>query len=673
MRTLLAGVIGHVDHGKTALVKALTGIDTDRLREERERGLSIVLGFSHLAAAEDGEIDLIDMPGHERFVRTMISGATGIDAALLAVDATEGIKPQTLEHVEIARLIGVRQGVIAITKCDAAPAEQAARVAADAGALAATNGLPARPHVFTSALRGDGIGELAERLAGLLDGQAARVDHGFFHLPIDRVFSAPGFGTVVTGTLRRGAIAVGDRVEIVPGGLCARVRGLQVHNRPVASAEPGRRVAVNLRDVDRTQLGRGQALCTPGALAPVQRLDADLRLLESAPRPLRHQQLVRLLFGTSEVSARVRLLDRDLLDPGATALVQLQCAQEIAVPAREPFIIRLPSPARTIGGGRIIAPAERRRRRHDPAVTGYLRALNRDDPALVIAARLRGAGHRGCALAELGRLVGFAPSRLGTWLDRAQARRFHDDTVLHRAICSGLEEILLVRLDDFHRRHAGEPGIGKEQLRRYLPEALPAVAFDDILSALAARGRIVREQGLIRQSGFRPARPAGEAPAAPLTLGIEQEFRRGGLAPADVGAVIGSDPRRMRILRDLVQSGRLVATFDRVQKRQVIFHREAVQHARRVIEAQFAGVGGFLVGDVGQALGMSRKYSIPLLEYLDSLHCTRRIGDRRVVIRGVGTDRSRPGDTNPVEDEPFRARPIRRRQGSGGPPGLQNQ
>jgi selenocysteine-specific elongation factor len=485
------------------------------------------------------------------------------------------------------------------------------------------------------------MGQLADALGGLLSDPVVRADHGVPYLPIDRVFIAPGFGSVVTGTLRHGAISVGDRVEIAPGGLRARVRGLQVHNSAVSMAAPGRRVAVNLRNVERSQLRRGQTLCAPEALMPVRWLDATLTLLGSAPRPLRHQQQVRLLFGTTEVGAQVRLLDRDALEPGCDAPVQLQCAQEVAVPAREPFIIRVPSPARTIGGGRIIAPAERRRRRHDPAVAGYLRALDQDDPVAVIAARLHEAGHRGLLLDALARLVGFAPDRLRPPLEQTGAARFRDGIVLDWTVCSGLEEALLARLDDFHRRYPEQIGLAKEQLRRHLPEMLPAAVFDDIVATLAARGRIVQEQGRVRRRAFRPAPDPGEPPAA-LALRIEQAFRRGGLSPADVVAVIGRDPRRIGILHDLVRSGRLVATFDRVQKREVVFHRDAVLHARRLIEAHLAGEDGFLVGDAGRVLGISRKYSIPLLEYLDSVRYTRRIGDRRVVTHKSAGGRAEP-------------------------------
>ena len=299
MRSATVGVIGHVDHGKTALVRALTGIDTDRLAEEKRRGISIVLGFSHLAVA-GGEIDLIDMPGHERFVRTMISGATGIDAVLLVVDAREGIQPQTVEHAGIAGLIGVRRGIVAVTKCDLVPVTDAVASGEAAIKLARAAGIGEVTAVRTSAMTGEGLDELRLRLGSLLDSGGGREDAGVFWLPTDRVFAVPGFGTVVTGTLRRGALSVGDEVELMPGGRKARVRSLQIHGRPVEAASPGRRVAVNLRGVEQSDVPRGTALASPGLLTGSRWLDAGLTLLTSAPEELRSGTVVRLLTGTVE-------------------------------------------------------------------------------------------------------------------------------------------------------------------------------------------------------------------------------------------------------------------------------------------------------------------------------------------------------------------------------------
>ncbi|EWY35653.1 hypothetical protein N825_29540, partial [Skermanella stibiiresistens SB22] len=330
MRSALVGVIGHVDHGKTALVKALTGVDTDCLAEEKRRGISIALGFCPLAVA-GGVIDLIDMPGHERFVRTMISGATGIDAVLLVVAANEGIKPQTVEHVGIAGLIGVTRGIVAVAKCDLVTASQAEAAGRAAEALAREAGIADVAVVHTSALTGAGLGSLRDGLAALARPTAAdSADAGIFHLPADRVFAVAGFGTVVTGTLRRGALRVGDAVELQPGGATARIRGLQIHGQAVETAYPGRRTAVNLRGVERADLAPGVALATPGALTAASWLDVELRLLASAERPLKGGAVVRLLAGTTEAGARVRLLDRDRLEPGATAPAQLHVDQPIA-------------------------------------------------------------------------------------------------------------------------------------------------------------------------------------------------------------------------------------------------------------------------------------------------------------------------------------------------------
>jgi selenocysteine-specific elongation factor len=360
LRTLLVGVIGHVDHGKTALVRALTGVETDRLKEERARGVSIVPGFALLAAPQ-GEIDLVDLPGHERFVRAMVSGATGMRAVLLAVDANEGIKPQTIEHLEIARLIGVRRGVLALTKADLATADVIAARSAEIAAAASRAGLVAGPVIATSTVTGAGVADLSGALTALLADAEPGTDDGFPYLPVDRVFTRPGFGTVVTGTLRRGPLAVGDTVEIVPGGRSAVVRGLQIHGRPVERADPGRRTAVALRGVGLDEIARGQALSMPGMLAPGTWIDVALAAAASAEGPLASGTACRLLFGTTEVEARLRLLDRDALEPGSSTQAQLHLAEAAAVPAGEPFVLRLDSPPATVAGGRVLDAASRGR------------------------------------------------------------------------------------------------------------------------------------------------------------------------------------------------------------------------------------------------------------------------------------------------------------------------
>ncbi|WP_331318640.1 selenocysteine-specific translation elongation factor [Methylobacterium mesophilicum] len=579
LKTLLVGVIGHVDHGKTALVRALTGVETDRLKEERARGVSIVPGFALLTSAE-GEIDLVDLPGHERFVRAMISGATGMRAVLLAVDAHEGIKPQTVEHLEIASLIGVRRGVLALTKADLASPETVAARAAEIAAAAVRAGIEAGPVIATSTVTGDGLPELAAALSALLAETEPGRDDGFPYLPVDRVFSRPGFGTVVTGTLRRGPLAIGDTVEIAPGGRTATVRGLQIHGRAVERAEPGRRTAVALRGIDLDEIARGQALSLPGLLAPSPWLDVAITAAANLPNSLAGGTACRLLFGTTEVEARLRLLDRDALEPGASTQAQLHLAEPVAVPAREPFVLRLDSPSVTVAGGRVLDPVSRRRRRRDPRVMADLAALTAGGPAEAITVRLGQLGAAGAPLIDLA---------LGTLLITSTA---FSNYALYKNY-RGLESIYADRVIPLSQFGAMRD------------------AFDGILSA--ARGF--------------------ESEAARR---LEQVFRRAGLNPPDEAEAIGRDVRRREALTYLVGAGTVIRAVDRVQRRAVLFHREAVASAKtRLIDAfptARTAETGFLAREAGATLGISRKFSIPLLEHLDATGFTRRAGDRRVIV-----------------------------------------
>ncbi|URD37020.1 selenocysteine-specific translation elongation factor [Methylobacterium tardum] len=627
LKTLLVGVIGHVDHGKTALVRALTGIETDRLKEEQARGVSIVPGFA-LLSSDQGEIDLIDLPGHERFVRAMVSGATGMRAVLLAVDAQEGIKPQTVEHLEIARLIGVRRGVLALTKTDLASPEAIAARSAEITAAASRAGIEAGPVIATSAITGAGLSELAAALSALLVQAEPGTDDGFPYLPVDRVFSRPGFGTVVTGTLRRGPLAVGDNVEIVPGGRTATVRGLQIHGRPVERAEPGRRTAVALRGVGLGEIARGQALSLPGLLAPSQWIDVAITAATSAETALAGGTGCRLLVGTTEVEARLRLLDRDALEPGASTQAQLHLADPVSVPAREPFVLRLDSPAATVAGGRVIDPASRRRRRNDPRVMADLAALATGRPAEVIAVRLGQAGAAGASLIELARLAGVAPDRARALLLESGARE-----VGERIIGAGAFEALrtgaLAALSQHHRDNPMEHGIAIERLSRSL--SLTEALTGTVLRALAASGAVTQAGTLWRRADFDPARNENE-----VARRLEQLFRRAGLNPPDESDAVGRDVRRREALTYLVGAGTVIRAVDRVQRRAVLFHREAVAGARTRLTEAFPNAttaeSGFLAREAGATLGISRKFSIPLLEHLDAVGFTRRAGDRRVIV-----------------------------------------
>ncbi|WP_343894789.1 GTP-binding protein, partial [Craurococcus roseus] len=362
-RHALIGVLGHVDHGKTALVRALTGTDTDRLPEEKARGISIALGFARLEAPCGAEVELVDAPGHERFVRAMVAGATAVDSALLVVDAREGARAQTAEHAEVAALLGVCRGVVAVARRDLADAEQALAAAEGARALLARLGLGADwPVVETSAATGEGVAELAAALGGLAREETPG-EGGEAWLPLDRAFALAGAGVVATGALRRGRLSVGDSVEVLPRGLRASVRGIHSHGRALERVGPGRRVAVALRGVERRDVAPGDALAAPGlGLAASALLDARVAVLASAPRALARGEPLRLLIGTREVGARLRPLGRDRVEPGEEAVAQLALDAPVAVPARERFVLRLPSPPAREGGGEVLDPSPLRRR-----------------------------------------------------------------------------------------------------------------------------------------------------------------------------------------------------------------------------------------------------------------------------------------------------------------------
>ena len=394
MKHGVVGVIGHVDHGKTALVRALTGQETDRLPEEKERGISIALGFAHLHAGGDGEIDLIDMPGHERFVRTMIGGATGIDAVLLVVAANEGVMPQTIEHVDIAGLLGIRTAVIAITKADLASHGEAAVVADEAAKLARTAGLAVTHEIVTSTRDGRGLDRLRDALASSVARADATEPDGIPYLPIDRAFSVAGHGPVVSGTLRGGAMRTGAVLELLPDLREVRVKAIQVRGEPTTHALPGQRTALNLRGVEIAELARGMALAPPAMLALSNWMTTSIRALHTAA-PLRNGARLLALLGASQYDVRLRLLDRDVLEAGESGIAQLHFATPVASPAREHVILRQASPPSTVAGGVILDPRTVRQRRNDAAMIERLQRLAGSAPAASIAAEVHGAGGAG--------------------------------------------------------------------------------------------------------------------------------------------------------------------------------------------------------------------------------------------------------------------------------------
>lgn len=615
----VVGVIGHVDHGKTALVRALTGMETDRLEEEKRRGISIALGFAFLQAGV-ATVDLIDMPGHERFVRTMVSGATGIDAALLVVAANEGIKPQTVEHLDIAGLLGLQRVVVAVSKADLVTPGEAEAAAGAAAALARAAGIQVCAAVLTSAHTGQGMDALRDALLAVIPAGPPGQDDGFPYLPVDRVFSVAGHGTVVTGTLRRGPLAVTDEVAAVPDGRAVRLRGLQVHGARTGRGLPGQRLAVNLRDVAPDGIARGAALTARGMLPPSDWLTVALRSVEGAP-PLPTLTKLALLFGTDEVEARLRLLDCDELPPGGAALAQLRCAAPVSVPARERFILRRISPPLTVAGGRVIDPAASRLRRFAPRTLARLAALAGADPAGIVAAEAAAAGAAGVALQRLAQLAGVAEARAAALLPALPAVLGRSRVVVMER---EWERVLAAIPGALAGRDAETP---TDRLAALLPWAGRAV-LDDAASELVRRGALVRAGGGVRLHA--PSRDRARADEEAVGAArMADTLRRAGLSPPDIGVVV-PDPRAKRLADRLIREGVVVRAVDKVQKRELLFHQEAIELAKQRLRPLLGGAG-LAAGEAGKALGISRKYCVPLLEHLDAIRFTRRIADRRVL------------------------------------------
>jgi selenocysteine-specific elongation factor len=629
VKRLVLGVIGHVDHGKTALVRMLTGTDTDRLAEEKARGISIALGFAHFIAEPDIEIDLIDMPGHERFVRTMVGGATGIDAVLLVVAANEGIKPQTVEHIDIAALLGLRRAVVAITKTDLVSESEAAMVAEETVELLTRARLTAMPPVMTSAETGTGIDALRGSLAALAEAQQSRPDDGIAFLPIDRAFSLPGHGPVVTGTLRGASLAANERLELLPLRQAVRLRAIQVHGRSVERAAPGQRVALNLRGVEIGELHRGMALAAPGALEPAEWLTCAIRAVADGP-VLKNGRRLRALLGTQEVEVFLRLLDRNEIGPGETGLAQLRCAEPVAMPIGEHVILRLASPARTVAGGRLLETGSKRLTRHDRSILERARLLASGSAADIVVAEVERTATTGTSLTHLAALTGLAVPRLAALLETLPVAMASAGLVLPSAMLDRVSAQISALL-------ALHPaGLAIDKISASAPGTGPAV-IELALARLSAQGFLVKRESryLIPRPEEDRARARDEAALAAL---IADALRQGGLMPPRPAEII-SDAASRRAVDRLLREGTVVRAVDRAKHKEILFHEDAIEEVRRRLVPLLEAGPGLLVGEICTALDISRKYVMPLLDHLDTIRFTRRIGDRRLLDRAASRKR----------------------------------
>lgn len=633
MRHLIIGTAGHIDHGKSTLVKALTGIDTDRLKEEKERGISIELGFAFLTLPDGTQAGIVDVPGHERFVKTMLAGVGGMDLVVLVIAADEGVMPQTREHLQICELLQVKRGLVALTKADLVEAEWLEMVRADIAEVLRGTFLDGCPVVACSATTGEGLSELLQTIQAQAGTVEPKRTQGIARLPIDRVFTIKGFGTVITGTLWSGTLSVGDEVAILPMDLASRVRRLQVHGHTVEQAMAGQRTAVNLPGLEVSQIERGDVLCLPGTIRASQTFDATLSLLPDAPRPLLNRARVRFHLGTSERLARVILLDREELQPGEQTYAHIRLESPSAALPHDRYVIRSYSPQFTIGGGSILDPHPPKERRHRAKMIEHLRILEQGSATDRIERHLLAAGFVPVTQEDL---------RARTDLDSATVTESLHDLVargsaalvgakgetgaLHAERVMQLEREVLERLREFHGKEPLKDGLVKEELRSKLPAQLQQGTFGWMLIRLTEAGKIAVERDKVRLADHRPRLSAAEEE---LKARIEAAYRTAAFQPATPDGVLTSlraDRKLFQaVFRRMVDDGILVRV-----KEDIFLHREQYEQVRERVLSHFRTQPSINVGMMKDLFGVSRKYAIPFLEHLDDVRVTRRQGDERV-------------------------------------------
>jgi len=637
IKRVILGTAGHIDHGKTTLVKALTGIDTDRLKEEKQRGITIELGFAHLTLPSGIRLGIVDVPGHERFIKNMVAGASGVDLVALVIAADEGVMPQTREHLEICQLLGVKSGVVVITKKDLVDEEWLELIKEDITEAVKGTFLEGAPMVAVSAVTGEGLEELIKVLDELVAQIPDRPAEGPFRLPIDRVFVIKGFGTVVTGTTISGRIGLGDEVMVYPKGLKTKVRRIQVHGEDRDFGEAGQRTALNLQGIEKEEIERGDVVAHPGVLQPSYILDIDLQYLSSAPRPLAHNTRVRFHLGTSEILGRVVLFGQEKVLPGQKVLAQIRLETPVACWRGDHFVIRSYSPMITIGGGVVLDPLARRRKRSQRHQLEELKLLRDGEPQEIILYHLDRAGVLGLTKEKIALRVSIFGQALEEILrvlsNQGKVKRVQvegRDLYLSTKIYQRLKEEILTRLKKFHEKFPLRMGLSKEDLRQRLPSGLEARVFEKMLEELEKKGKIFREKELVRLATHQIvlAEDLGR-----LKRQIEEAFRREGFQPADKDEILSrfreNPSLTMEIFGLLLKEGRLVRI-----KENLVYHAEVLEEIKKRVLEFFKTHSEMAVGDFRKLTeGASRKYLIPLLEYLDQQKITIRLGDKRV-LRG---------------------------------------
>ena len=630
MRRLILGTAGHIDHGKTSLVRALTGVDTDRLAEEKRRGITIDLGFAELELESGVRLGIVDVPGHEAFVRNMLAGATGIDLVVLVVAAEEGVMPQTREHLAIVDLLGVRAGVVALTKADLVEEEWLDLVVEDVREALAGTGFADAPLVPVSSVRGEGLEELRDALARAAAAVPDRAADDLFRMAIDRVFTVRGTGTVVTGTVWSGRVRVEESVRLLPAGVERRVRGVQVHGRAVDEAVAGERAAIALAGSRREEIRRGDLLVSDGAWTPASMITARVEVLEGTGWELRQRQRVRFHLGSAERLGRVVILEGAVeegrsIGPGESAWVQLRLEAPIVARAGDRFVLRSYSPVTTIAGGVVAEPIDGKRKRLDGEARARLERRLDEDAAARIGACVEDAGWRGVPVAELPIRAAVAPARVESILDSGGSGLARvGEHVFESRILESARRTVLDELDAFHAREPLRIGIDRDALRRVLPAHAPAALVESVLDGLILTGEVETRAGLVARAGFEPALTEAQRALRDRILATVE-----GLTPpmlAEFDKDLREHPDFWPILKLLEHEGTLVAIHA-----ELFVRREVLDPVIDSVRRHLKDRDPVAAAEFRAVLPVSRKYLIPWLEYLDRAGVTARRGEGRIL------------------------------------------
>ncbi len=633
MKHFVLGTAGHVDHGKTALIKALTGVDTDRLKEEKERGITIELGFAALNLPSGETLGIVDVPGHEKFIKNMVAGAAGIDVVMLVIAADEGIMPQTKEHLHICSLLGITTGIVALTKIDLVEKDWLELVKSEITEYLLGSFLENAPIVPVSAIKQEGLTDLITAIDAAVRRINEKADDGIFRLPVDRVFTMKGFGTVITGTIVSDHIKIGEEIEILPEAVTTRIRGIQVHNQPVETAWAGQRTAINLQGIEKSTIERGNVLVRPKTVWPSKRLDVIVEFLDSNSKNLKNRALVRLHTGTREIITRIILLDKDELAPGQKSFAQLVLEKADVIIAGDRFVLRSYSPVTTIGGGQIIDPLPLKHKRQNDNIIADLNILQSGTLSEKISVIMERTGFTGINLRGLNFRLGANSKKIREALEslfsskKAILLDSDDTTVISSYFYNQLEELIGKNLAAYHKKNPLQEGISKEQLKETLGRTISTKLFNLALRSLGKKETIVSDKDNVRLAGHQ-VQLAEDLDS--LRHNIAVIYSEAGLTPPSITDVISGfknqNAQAQSIIKLMLKDGDLIKINE-----EMCFSRLVLGKLREDYKAMLIKDGKATPATFKDLTGLSRKYIIPLMEYFDVNKLTVRVGDHRIL------------------------------------------